>query len=133
MISQRQFNHLQEMGISVWQRKSLVTDDAEKLKGNLNLENIDSEALAKDALFADILISLSLNLAEVSFHQDYIDLGDFNWQFASTPLQNNNDQDNLKVSFADATLTSPSIAQIKQSTSLKRQLWQIVSKHQLTQ
>jgi len=117
MINQRQFSHLQEIGITLYQRKALNNANEE----NHSSVNIDIDAVTNDLLFADILQSLSLSLADIELHTRHIDMGLFNWHF--------HEQDAITCS--ENQLVTPTLATIKSSTSLKQALWHTIYNHLL--
>jgi DNA polymerase III psi subunit len=121
-INQKQFEQLTEMGISLWQRRSLTKTNEGEAKTNVNYLDVNLTELATKQLFTDILLAAGLSVGEVKQKSDHLDLGLFNWFF--TPEQSNN-----KLQWHDQQLFTPSIDIISQSSSLKRQLWQLLSKH----
>jgi DNA polymerase III psi subunit len=121
-INQKQFEQLTEMGISLWQRRSSDTSNDNQMLTSLTFLDINLTELATKQLFTDILLAAGLSVGEVKQKSDHLDLGLFNWFF--TPEQSNN-----KLQWHDQQLFTPSIDIISQSSSLKRQLWQLLSKH----
>ena len=121
-INQKQFEQLTEMGISLWQRRSSDMSNDNQMLTSLTFLDINLTELATKQLFTDILLAAGLSVGEVKQKSDHLDLGLFNWFF--TPEQSNN-----KLQWHDQQLFTPSIDIISQSSSLKRQLWQLLSKH----
>jgi DNA polymerase III psi subunit len=121
-INQKQFEQLTEMGISLWQRRSSDTSNDNQMLASLTFLDINLTELATKQLFTDIVLAAGLSVGEVKPKSDHLDLGLFNWFF--TPEQSNN-----KLQWHDQQLFTPSIDIISQSSSLKRQLWQLLSKH----
>lgn len=129
-INQRQFEQLTEMGISLWQRKTVAVEQSPSTEHSAQQKNNYIEpnheyltSLAKQTIFTDILLSLALSIGEVLPKKDHLDLGLFNWYF------NAQAQDEPAIHCADNNLVSPSINLISQSPLLKKQLWQTIAKH----
>jgi len=138
-ISQRQFTLLSEMGISLWQRRVLSTKVAPQ-KNNGNIENqvsansdnirtvatptttqamnIDLANLKQQSIFNDVLLSLQLFDEEVELIDNKLIFKDLIWQFTATK----------QISFTKNTITTPHLAVIAQSASLKSALWQTIQK-----
>lgn len=119
-INQRQFEQLTEMGISLWQHRT-DNSDSEKVATHKPYIDIDLNALAKQQLFNDILLSLGLSIGEISQQGDHINLGLFSWSFTVLSSSNN-------IQLLDQQLTTPTIDAIAKSPALKKQLWQLLSK-----
>lgn len=117
-ISKRQFQQLNEMGISLWQ--SRTSSKAPEVKQPEAAIAVNLSELASDKFFADILTSLALSIADISEKSDHIDLGLFNWYFYN---------DLPSLSYQHAKLITPSIDEVKQSTDMKKQLWQLIYNH----
>ena len=150
-INKRQFNLLQAMGITVWQRRELTTpsstsSNAIQSKQNSNeishtsssTENtssksvtqsnasqtqqtscsdkvaIDLNALLKQQLFKDIILSIGASSADISIANDQIDLGIINWQFS----------ENTEIEFKHNCLKTPVLTTLANSPALKKALWQ---------
>lgn len=109
-ISVRQYEHLQEMGISVWRAK-----DPDPIKKNENLPTTlpKYNELIEDPLFLDILLALDISIGEISISESSLNMGIFNWKFI--------DSDNIK--FENNVLFTPSLSRVKDSPSLKRAMW----------
>lgn len=117
-VSSRQFNLLNEMGITLWQRReSLGVNDAA-----VQTENIDFAMLSKNPLFINIIQSIGLSIGEVSCVDHKVNLGFINWQFS---------QQNI-ISLVDNILTSPNMEIIRSSAQLKRELWQVIQEQGLS-
>ena len=142
-VTKRQFNHLNEMGINVWQRRNLVDSlEANNLKHNnastethvikhSNLKNlslkaqplaITSNELTQYTLFTDILQSIDMSIGEINIEKNVIDLGLFNWQFI----------ENETINFNHSTLSTPVLTTLKNSITLKKQLWKTIQQEVLT-
>lgn len=125
-ITKRQFNHLSEMGINVWQQRSASnTLKADETESTLQaaIISIDENSLTQQTLFTDILQCLDLSLGEVTFENNLINLGLFNWQFIETDT----------ISFTHNTLSTPAINAFITNNSLKKELWVTIQKEVLTQ
>jgi len=117
MINQRQFSHLQEMDVTLYQRKTLEHVNEEHHSSvNLNIKDITN-----NLMLADILQSLSLNFADITIHTTHIDMGLFNWYF----------HEQEAISYNENQLFTPNLATIKSSTSLKQTLWHTIYHHLL--
>ncbi len=121
-INQKQFEQLTEMGISLWQRRSLTKTNEGEAKTNVNYLDVNLTELAKKQLFNDIILASGLSIGEVKEHKDHLDLKLFNWYFT-------NEQSPNELQWQAQQLFTPSIDIISQSAALKRQLWKILSKH----
>jgi DNA polymerase III psi subunit len=131
-INQRQYQQLSEMGISLWQHKSLAFQDASSIQlvsnqadsaHEINYLKQDVESLAaltKQTFFTDLLLTFELSIGEITAQKDHLDLGLFNWFFYA-------DENNISlIHCADNKLISPSIELIRKSPALKKQLWQTI-------
>ncbi len=121
-INQKQFEHLTEMGISLWQRRTQQASNKNQAKNVSNYLAVDLTELAKKQLFTDIVLAAGLTIGEVKVKEDHLDLGLFNWYFTT-------EQSTTKLSWQEQQLFTPAIDIISQSSSLKRQLWGILSRH----
>ena len=121
-INQKQFEHLTEMGISLWQRRTQQAPNKNQATNVSNYLTVDLTELAKKQLFTDILLAAGLTIGEVKVKEDHVDLGLFNWYFTT-------EQSTTKLSWQEQQLFTPAIDIISQSSSLKRQLWGILSRH----
>jgi len=124
-INQRQFDQLTEMGISLWQHKTVSTVQSSSTKGNIKQEEdyIEQSGKSLDSLttqkvFTDILQSLEISIGEISHKKDHLDLGLFNWYFCSK------NHELPPIHCVNNNLFSPSLQEISQSPKLKKQLWQ---------
>lgn len=127
-INQRQFNQLTEMGISLWQCKvpafeqsSSTPSNTDQQKNDLTFTKDDLTSISSTVIFSDILLCLGLSIGEVRVKNNYLDLGLFNWYF------NLASPEPSSIQYNNSTLVSPSITQISQSPTLKKQLWQIIT------
>ncbi|WP_019029456.1 DNA polymerase III subunit psi [Colwellia piezophila] len=121
-INQHQFEQLTEMGISLWQQR---TSDSQSNTSPIepdNSLNIDLTVLAKQQLFNDILLAIGLSIGEINHQDDHLNLGLFNWYFTKTSSQD-------QIQWLEQQLITPAISKISQSPALKKQLWQLLSKH----
>lgn len=121
-INQKQFEHLTEMGISLWQRRTQQASNKNQAQNVSNYLAVDLTELAKKQLFTDIVLASGLTIGEVKVKEDHLDLGLFNWYFTT-------EQSTTKLSWQEQQLFTPAIDIISQSSSLKRQLWGILSRH----
>ncbi len=121
-INQKQFEHLTEMGISLWQRRTQQASNKNQAKNVSNYLAVDLTELAKKQLFTDIVLAAGLTIGEVKVKEDHVDLGLFNWYFTT-------EQSTTKLIWQEQQLFTPAIDIISQSSSLKRQLWGILSRH----
>lgn len=121
-INQKQFEHLTQMGISLWQRRTQQASNKNQAKNVSNYLAVDLTELAKKQLFTDIVLAAGLTIGEVKVKEDHLDLGLFNWYFTT-------EQSTTKLSWQEQQLFTPAIDIISQSSSLKRELWGILSKH----
>jgi len=127
-ITKRQFNHLNAMGINVWQqRNTLNTLETSEANDQDPLQitslSIDSNALTQHLIFTDILQCLGLSLGEVTIEKKVINLGLFNWQFIETE----------NISFANNTLSTPELNAFITRKTLKKDLWITIQQEVLTQ
>lgn len=122
-IDQRQFNHLTEMGISLWQARTEQMSCQDKDTDEENVINIDITELTSNQFFADVLRSLNLSIADLTNKGNHLDIGLFDWYFNSSKEQ--------PISCQQRKLITPSIHDISHSAQLKKQLWQVIHKHLL--
>ncbi|WP_426358132.1 DNA polymerase III subunit psi [Pseudocolwellia sp. HL-MZ19] len=120
-ITQRQFNHLNEMGINVWQQRD--TDNSavalESKNANIPVSTslaFDLDQLSQQQLFSDILLCIDISIGEVTTANNIMNLGLFNWQFKETDT----------ITFSKSILTTPLLTAFENSTQLKKDLWQII-------
>ncbi|WP_284206677.1 DNA polymerase III subunit psi [Thalassotalea eurytherma] len=113
-ISQRQYDILNEIGIDLWQAK---TSTKQKHVSYAEISKIDYEQLVQTQLFQDILMAMNIDTDQHQLVSGHIDLGLINWQFS---------QENTCY-YQDQLLVTPSLDDIKQSSQLKRQLWQTIN------
>ncbi|MBO9490102.1 DNA polymerase III subunit psi [Endozoicomonas sp. G2_1] len=124
-LSRQQFEHLNAMGIELWQRKSsTVTEHQQASQTNSkNLAQLDQPALSSSRLLSDILQSIGVDKADIQFHQSHIDLGLINWQF--------NTDSASSCQFQHQCLTTPELKDIAATPTLKKQLWQLFTAQHL--
>lgn len=145
-INKRQFELLQAMGITVWQRRELsshnllsanATETATNSDSNTVVSSsalsqsspdttkqtaqsdyiaVDLQSLLKQPLFKDIIRCLGANSADLSISHNKIDLGIINWQF--TPNEN--------IEFKHNCLSTPDLTTLANSPELKKSLWQSI-------
>lgn len=140
-VSSKQFVYLNEMGIQLWQRKSIPTIDeshsshaststeTQELQNSPELKdetksdviNVSLSALAQTQCFQDILTFLGCSSADFSEHHDHFDCGLFNWQFSSS-----ND-----INFQNNRLRTPNIEKISANIEIKKSLFSTILKHDL--
>ncbi|GHG03462.1 DNA polymerase III subunit psi [Thalassotalea marina] len=121
--SQKHFNYLQEMGVSLWRRRVLDTS-IDTIKANNQQASslqINVADLLTQTLFTDILLVLSIEPSTVKqIDQATINLGDFQWQFCE---QNT-------FSFSQQQLTTPVLNELTTPAN-KRALYQLFITNQL--
>ena len=120
-INQRQFEQLTAMGISLWQHKAENNKTIDDIAKSQHICAINLQQLTQHPLFSDIILSIGLSLGEVSQQNDHLNLGLFNWYFTSNK--------NAQIQWSEQLLMTPSLDNIAQSPSLKKQLWHILSNH----
>lgn len=119
-ISQRQFDQLTEMGISLWMLKGDDLNINQKDKLYLKQNKLALSELSKKLIFNDVIRAIGISIGEITPEISHLDLGLFNWYFV-TP--ENNEQ---SINCHNNNLFSPSLAIISQSPKLKKQLWQTI-------
>lgn len=113
-LTAKQFNYLNEMGISLWQQKT-SQNEAKKAKLVQSRQlTIDLVTLKNSQLFQDVLTYFQLSEGEFKVSDNRIQFDFFDWCFS---LQNT-------VSYANHQLITPEVTSIAQSVTLKKQLWQ---------
>ncbi len=120
-ITSRQFDKLCEMGISLWQHKDENNKTIDDLVKSQHICAINLQQLTQHPLFSDIMLSIGLSLGEVTQQNDHLNLGLFNWYFTSN--------ENAQIQWSEQQLITPSLDNIAQSPTLKKQLWHILSNH----
>lgn len=123
-MTPHQHTYLNAMGIELWQRKTLITDQSSKVSDDNKKavaqvsvsEKIDLSSLHNSTLFADILLSMGLSLGDVSLQENTLNIGWLNWRFV----------EEKNISLTTNTLYTPSLEKIATSSELKTQLWQII-------
>jgi len=134
-ISQRQFALLTEMGISLWQRKSVdlaqntsldkqTEKQASATQNSANItpltDNLNLIALKKQPILNDIVQSIALTTEQITLTEQGLTLGSYRWLFTAERA----------INFQDNTLITPPLSDIAQSSILKRQLWQTLQELQ---
>jgi len=123
-ITQRQFNHLNEMGVMVWQRKAPVSVETNK-QSKTTIQNrvpIDNNVLTQYNLLTDIFQCLALPVGEVTIEENMINLGLFNWQFIDTET----------ITFSQNILTTPALDTLINNSAFKKALWATIQQEVLT-
>ena len=120
-INQQQFEQLTAMGISLWQHKVENNRTIDDIAKSQHICAINLPQLIEHPLFSDIILSLGLSLGEVSQQNDHLNVGLFNWYFTSN--------ENAEIQWSEQQLMTPPLDNIAQSPTLKKQLWQILSNH----
>ena len=122
-VTKRQYSHLSEMGINVWQQRSthtfVNTNNASNEyndKPNKYLP-IDSTSLLSNVLFQDVLLSINCSIGDVNIDKNTIDLGFINWCFSEVS----------SLTFTNNTLITPPLQSLSNNVLLKRELWQILN------
>ena len=124
-INLRQFTILNEMGIQLWQRRTIAgsqnvmnKNDVQPVAINNKPERltINVDTLTQQQLFKDVILSLNVPLTAVKSQDNSLDLGLFTWQFIET----NN------ITLKENYLTTPNLINISHSSQLKRLLWNIL-------
>ena len=124
-ITQRQFNHLKEMGVNVWQQRNsehTIENSAETLTSkNTNTPvstsiAFDLNQLTQQQLFADVLQCIDISIGEITTENNIMNLGLFNWQFKETD----------SITFSKSVLTTPMLTAFESNSQLKKDLWQII-------
>ena len=112
-VSEQQFEYLTEMGITLWQRRQVATQEM------FNTLPIDNQQLLQSQVFIDILNSMGLSIADVEITSDAIKLPKFHWRF----------EESEQAKFENNTLFSASIDKLTPSAELKKQLWSCIKNH----
>lgn len=125
-ITVKQFEQLNEMGISLWQsRTTEKTDDSQQIsylaQSQKSLTNLFDQTL-----FNDILRCLNLTIGEIKAQDNHLDAGLFNWYFIDKVFDTE-DEEKTTISYIDNKLTTPCIEKIALSAQLKKQLWHTVA------
>lgn len=121
-ITANQLTYLKEMGIQPWQRKSISTDaSSSQVSSDKNIIEVSLSQLLELQFFKDVLISLKVSPADISWQNDCLDLGLFNWQFV----------EQSPIGFNNTTLTTPSLSTITEQAGFKRLLWKELNQHNL--
>lgn len=145
-ISERQFQYLQTMGVSLWQSRphffqdNLAQSDAEQIatspetvttkvisKSDKNVQqesvsahDFDSiEQFLTHPLSLDILIALNCDKSKVSLTTAGVQLDTLLWQFNSDD----------KCCYQEQTLNTPSLTKLAKSNQLKSALWACLCSH----
>ncbi len=121
-ISRRQFAHLTEIGINLWQRKASQTSTEQINDTNETATrlSVDIKTLSNSQLFKDLLTHFNLSIGEVNIQDNKINLGFINWQLTKQ----------TKCQLNQQVLTTPPLSEIMHSPQLKCQLWQLLAEQQ---
>ena len=120
-ISQRQFDHLTEMGISLWQHRNQVQAIPNTKITEQSFIHVKLADIAKQQFFGDVLLSIDISIGEVKEHNNHLDLGLFDWFFVDS------NQKNEEIHFQQNSLYTPSLAQLSEQPELKQALWKMIS------
>ena len=122
-MTNRQFDHLKEMGIFLWQRKTLSESNMDETTSLPSQEKntLSLDKLFENRAFSDILKALGINTEAVSLQNNHLNLGSFNWSFLDDP----------SMTYQNNHLITPSIQKISQSSDAKKALWQFFIQHNL--
>ena len=144
-VSKRQFDVLNAMEIPLWVSKKFTTKHAVQTASDLasstpefktqsvnknqerteqqqqkaptdTIAKVELSALTNQALFSDILMTFGVPISAITVENNTVNLGLFRWQFCLTG----------KLDFTDNLLITPCLAQLEKSSTLKRQLWQLI-------
>ena len=146
-ISERQFQYLNTMGVSLWQsrpeffhheNKAPAEDDSVTLAPTVDTNNLTPKDSAKSKkerenahdfdnieqffthpLSADILMALNCDKSDVSLTTEGIQLDTLLWHFNSCD----------KCSYQEQILNTPNLAKLTKSVQLKSALWACLCKH----
>lgn len=115
-LTQRQYDQLNEIGISLWQNRSASTTESDTA-ATIKLTNEDFLQLLDSQLFQDILLALSITPDQISLLAGHLDLGLLNWHMADVE----------SCEMTASQLTTPTLDKLSKSPQLKQQLWQLIS------
>mgnify|MGYP000141181551 CR=1 FL=1 len=113
LSAQKKFEYLQEMGIELWQLRTAKVQDASQ---SLSI-GVDQDAVTT-RFFSDVLQYFNLTIEDIIVAKDIIHLNQLKWQFSEEEtfdLQGNK-------------LITPALSEIASSITLKKALWQTLSK-----
>ncbi len=120
-VTSKQFTYLNEMGISLWQRKSLIEESTETEQPTAeNTLKFSLEELANQKLFQDIVLALGSELSDIEQQQNQLIVGDMYWQFS----------DQQAISLDNGILITPELNSLSSSAQHKKALWQLLLQHQ---
>ena len=114
-LSRKQKMYLHEMGITLWAKKVINTDN--NIEDNNELLNISPDHLTQSTLFNDILQLLSSSFGEYTMTEQSVSFDFFTWSFSSEYM----------IKYHNNQLVTPAINVMTQSVELKKQLWQHLS------
>jgi DNA polymerase III psi subunit len=120
-VTKRQYSHLSEMGINVWQQRNTEpTNSADENASNLpnsQFLRIDPTLVTDNLFFQDVLHSINCSVGDATVENNTINLGLINWRF----IESNN------IDFSHNVLITPPLQSLSNNTALKRELWQILN------
>lgn len=146
-ISERQFQYLHTMGVSLWQSRAefflkdnlpqttdekiatepniVATKNTIKAAKNIEIESDDKhnfdniEQFLTHPLSTDILLALNCDKSNVSLSANGVHLDTLLWQFNSGD----------KCSYKQQTLNTPSLDQLAKDNNFKVELWACLCSH----
>ena len=114
-LSERQFNYLSEMGITVWCAQQTINNEESSATASKNsLLAIEKVSLEQSQLFADVLLYLDVTFSELTITQNKIAFELFNWSFSEA-----ND-----IQLNQQELITPDLNKISTDIKMKKTLWQ---------
>ncbi|MDO6428496.1 DNA polymerase III subunit psi [Thalassotalea sp. 1_MG-2023] len=117
-INEKQFVYLQEMGIELWQRKSIATQNANVEKSSqtdISVHSVEINQLLTERFFLDTIQAIAFKPS--SFTQvspNKLQCDDFIWQFVNEAA----------IDFENNVLTTPPITDFIRQPTLKKRLFQ---------
>lgn len=118
------------MDIPLWQRRSLSdtpneqTTPSEKMTKEVETNasiNTSYHDFKHSQFFQDVLKALALTADDVSYQDNYLDFGVFNWRFHTS--------DNIH--FQRGQLSTPTFAMMSESSAIKKALWQTIHSNEI--
>jgi len=103
-------------------KKNIISDNSQSnTNDKQQIEALNIEWLQKHPIFTDILLSLNLKADDIQRDQNYLNKNQLvwqglTWQFSTTE----------NITLTKDILTTPAIADLIQSTTLKSQLWHAI-------
>ncbi|GLX79690.1 hypothetical protein tinsulaeT_30300 [Thalassotalea insulae] len=122
VLTRKQFAYLNEMGISLWQRKNIAETKQVTEPTALNNTAVVSLAeLSNHRVFRDVLLAIGSELSDIEQQGERLILGDISWRFS----------DDQQLSFNNGELTTPKLDDLSTNADAKQALWQLIVQHQL--